>query len=74
MYKCALTSVANVISNQLPLDQHSKNLLSEVKGLNPLIDIIDIEFSEPIPQCSLCSINMENLIPIYPIPAKKPKL
>jgi len=74
MYKCALTAVADVISTQLPLDQRSKELLLEVKGLNPLTDIIDVEFSEPIPQCSLCSINMENLIPIYPISVKKPKL
>ena len=74
MYKCALTAVADVISTQLPLDQRSKDLLLEVKGLNPLTDSIDVEFSEPIPQCSLCSVNMENLIPIYPISVKKPKL
>lgn len=74
MYKCALTAVADVISTQLPLDQRSKDLLLEVKGLNPLTDSIDVEFSEPIPQCSLCSVNMETLIPIYPISVKKPKL
>lgn len=74
MYKCALTSVANVISKQLPLDRRSKDLLLEVKGLDPLTDIIDVEFSTPVPQCSLCAVNMETLIPIYPIPIKKPKL
>lgn len=72
MYKCALTSVASVISEQLPLDERSKQLLSSVSGIDPTDDILD--FSTPIPQCSLCAVNMEKLIPIYPVPNKKPKL
>ena len=74
LYKCALTSVSSVLTSQLPLDQKSIELLSRAKGINPFDIRIDLDFSQPIPQCSLCSINMEKLIPIYPLPNKKPKL
>lgn len=73
IYKCALTAVSKVMVNQLPLDSRSHQLLSQVKGIDPF-ELFDLDFSNPIPQCGLCSVKMENLIPIYPISMKKPKI
>jgi organic radical activating enzyme len=74
LYKCALTSVSSVLVSQLPLDDRSKKLLNEATGIDPFDENINLDFSTPIPQCSLCSINMEKLIPIYPLSVKKLKL
>jgi len=73
LYKCAVTSIADTLINQMPLDEHSEKLLSEVKGIDPY-DNPTLDFSYAIPQCSLCSVKMNNLIPIYPIDVKKPKI
>lgn len=73
MYKCALTGVADVITKQLTIDERSKKILEEVQGIDPFSNPI-LDFSQPVSQCSLCSTNLEKLIPIYPLPAKKPKL
>lgn len=74
LFKCALTAVSEPLTQQLPLDERSKKLLSEVKGIDPNCDDPNLDFSTPIPQCSLCSVKMEKLIPIYPVPIKKPRL
>jgi|TARA_B110000977_G_scaffold179250_1_gene237677 hypothetical protein len=73
MFKCAVTSVADTMVKQLPLDERSKNLLLQVHGIDPF-DNPKLDFSQAIPQCSLCSVNMDKLIPIYPIDIKKPKI
>lgn len=73
LYKCAVTSMADTLINQMPLDKRSKKLLAEVKGIDPYNNPI-LDFSKAIPQCSLCSVNMNKLIPIYPIDIKKPKI
>jgi hypothetical protein len=73
MFKCAVSAVADAMVTQLPLDERSKNLLSEVNGISPYEDN-ELDFSTSIPQCSLCSVNMEKLIPIKNVDGKKPRL
>jgi len=73
MFKCAVSAVADAMVTQLPLDERSKNLLGEVKGISPYEEN-ELDFSTAIPQCSLCSVNMEKLIPIKNVDGKKPRL
>jgi organic radical activating enzyme len=73
MYQCVLTGISNMLVKQLPLDDHSKDLLSKTKGLDPFVDDF-IPMLSPCPQCSLCSVNTHDFIPIWPVSVKKPRL
>lgn len=73
LYKCVLTGVAKMLVEQLPLGDREMSLLSQVTYIDPLLDQ-DFDISSAIPQCTLCSVQTDKLIPIYPISTKKPKL
>ncbi len=73
LYKCVLTGIANMLLEQLPLGDREHALLSQVKPIDPF-DTIDFDFSSAIPQCTLCSVQTDKLIPIYPLSTKKPRL
>ena len=74
IYKCVITGTAKMIVDQLPIDERSKNLLEQVKGLDPFVDGWQSEIKNYVPQCSLCSTKTQVLIPAFPIPIKKEKL
>ena len=73
IYKCALTGVAEMIIEQLPIGDRERDILSKVQPLDPFV-VSGFNLSNPIPQCTLCSVKTDKLIPIYPISIKKPKL
>jgi hypothetical protein len=73
LYKCVMTGIAKMLADQVPLDTRSKELLSQVKGLDPFVDVFE-EFTTAIPQCSLCNDKLNAVIPIWPLSIKKPKL
>jgi hypothetical protein len=77
MYKCVLTGCASMWLEQLPVEARVKALLEEAStsGLDPFVDGYKSSINDPVPQCSLCPVEgMEKLIPIWPVPAKKPVL
>lgn len=71
MYNCAITGTAEMMLEQLPLDNRSRDILSKVKGISP-DDNDSLSFDTPVEACSLCSTKMTKLFPIFPIPIKKP--
>lgn len=73
LYKCVLTGISKMILEQLPVGDREQSLLSQVEPIDPFVTN-DFDFSSAIPQCSLCSIQTEKLIPIYPLSTKKPRL
>lgn len=75
MYKCVLTGCASMWLEQLPIDEKAKQLLEAATktGLDPFVDGYKKTINDPIKQCSLCPVEgMDKLIPIWPIPNKKP--
>lgn len=76
MYKCVLTGCASMWLEQLPLEERVHKLLSDATttGLDPFVDGYKASINDPVPQCSLCPVQgMDKLIPIWPVPDKKPK-
>lgn len=76
MYKCVLTGCAGMWLEQLPIEERAKILLKDAakSGLDPFVDGYNGSINDPIAQCSLCPTEgMEKLIPIWPVPIKKPK-
>lgn len=75
LYKCVLTGCSSMWLEQLPIDERAKPLLEQATtmGLDPFVDGYKFSINDPIPQCSLCPVEgMDKLIPIWPVPAKKP--
>jgi hypothetical protein len=74
LYKCVITGISGMLLKHFNLDDRTKKLLEQVKGLDPFVDGFN-PFEGSISQCSLCSAKkIDKLIPIGVIPIKKPKI
>lgn len=73
LYKCVMTGISSMLIDQVPIDERSKELLKQVKGLDPFVDTFE-EFTTAIPQCSLCTDRTDKLIPVWPIKIKKQRV
>jgi hypothetical protein len=74
MYKCVITGTSKMILDQLPIDDHTRSILSQTRGLDPFVDGWDSDIKQVAPQCTLCSTKTQVLIPAFPIPIKKEKI
>jgi len=77
-YKCVVAAAAPELAKQKRIDENSRELIMATEYATPTSDNLDSYFSNlhrPIPQCSLCPVNViDNIIPIFPLASKKHKV